>query len=136
MAIRALLLTFFMAAVSLAGADSSPRGKLIQQAGQPSALETANHQVITLTGDAATQKVLHDARLAGLDFEAKGHFTSPTSFEVDPIENRALLVHKGDHVYRVTYYCDTCSIRTYEPGPCLCCQEETHLDLIDPKQDQ
>jgi hypothetical protein len=136
MALRALLLTLIIAATSFASGSSNPRGKLTQQPGRPPALETANHEFIYLTGDAPTQKVLKDARLAGLDVEAKGHFTSATEFTVDPIEDRALLVHKGDSLYRVTYYCHTCSIRTYEPGPCLCCQEETILDLIDPKQDQ
>jgi hypothetical protein len=136
MAIRALILSMALAAVSLAGEKATTRGKLVQHAGQPSVLETADHQIITLSGDSSTQKILHDQRLAGFDLEAKGHFTAPAVFQVDPIEERALLVHKGDNVYRVTYYCHTCSIRTYEPGPCMCCQEETRLDLIDPKQDQ
>jgi hypothetical protein len=25
-----------------------------------------------------------------------------------------------------------CNIRAYTPGPCVCCQRETTLDLIDP----
>jgi hypothetical protein len=32
----------------------------------------------------------------------------------------------------ITYWCDVCSIRAYTPGPCVCCQQETTLDLRDP----
>jgi hypothetical protein len=137
MALRALFLTLAVAAASLA-ADTTPnaRGKLIQQPGKPPAIETPGKQLVYLNGDAPTLSILKDKRLAGVDLEAKGHFTSPNQFEIDSIENRALLVHKGDKLYRVTYYCDVCSIRTYSPGPCPCCQEETRLDLIDPSQDR
>jgi hypothetical protein len=34
----------------------------------------------------------------------------------------------------ITYWCDVCSIRTYTPGKCWCCQQETTLDLRDPDQ--
>jgi len=34
----------------------------------------------------------------------------------------------------VTYWCDICAIRAYTPGPCVCCQRETTLDLRDPDQ--
>jgi hypothetical protein len=135
MALRASLLSLIIAAASMAATATTIRGKLTEQSGT-AAIETTNHQFIHLTGDAATQKILRDERVSGMDLEVKGHFTSNNEFAVDPIEDRAILVHKGEHLYRVTYYCDTCSIRTYEPGRCLCCQEETRLDLIDPKQGQ
>jgi hypothetical protein len=32
----------------------------------------------------------------------------------------------------VTYWCEVCAIRTYTPGECMCCQENTELDLRDP----
>jgi hypothetical protein len=132
---RAFMLSLIISSAAIASSPATPRGKLTQQSGK-AAIETADHQYLYLTGDAATQKILRDERLGGMDLEVRGHFTSAGEFAVDPMEDRAILVHKGDHLYRVTYYCDTCSIRTYEPGRCLCCQEETHLDLIDPKQDQ
>lgn len=137
MALRVLLLTLAVATASLAsGPTPNARGKLTQQPGKPPAIEMANKQILYLNGDAPTVSILKDKRLAGVDLEVKGHFTSPNQFEIDTIENRALLVHKGDKLYRVTYYCDVCSIRTYSPGPCPCCQEETRLDLIDPSQDR
>jgi len=134
---RAFLLAFFPLAVSFA-ADPKPgtiRGKLLQSPGKAPAIETADHRVISLAGDEPTQRVLNDPRLAGFDLEAKGRFTAADQFVVDPIHTKAMFVHKDGHVKVITYWCDVCSIRTYAPGPCWCCQKETLLDLRDPDQD-
>jgi len=133
----ALLLSCCLAAcfAQTPKADSI-RGTLLQRAGKPPAIETAAHQVISLDGDEPTKGVLNDQRLAGFDLEAKGHFTAPGQFAVDPIHTRAMFIHKDGHVKVITYWCDVCSIRTYTPGPCWCCQKETLLDLRDPDQDQ
>ena len=109
-------------------------GKFIQREGQTPAVETADHKLVVLQGDGSTEHVLHDKRLAGLDVEAKGHFTTPDRFQVDPFHTRPLYVVKDGKHLMVTFWCDTCSIRTYEPGPCWCCQRETKLDLRDPDQ--
>ena len=113
----------------------SIRGTLVERPGKPPALETADHHIISLNGDDATKGVLNDKRMAGFDLEAKGHFTAPDQFLVDPIHTRAMFVHKDGHVKVITYWCDVCSIRTYTPGPCWCCQKETTLDLRDPDSD-
>jgi hypothetical protein len=105
------------------------RGKLVQRENQPPAIETAEQKLIVLDGDGTTGHVLHDKRLAGQDFEALGHFTSADHFQVDPAYTHALHVLKDGKRFMVTYWCDVCSIRQYEPGPCMCCQRETHLDL-------
>jgi hypothetical protein len=110
----------------------SLRGKLNQQPGKP-AIETAGHKFVFLDGDEATRGVLEDKRLAGADLEVAGHFTAADHFQVDPIHTRALRVHKDGKAKLVTYWCDTCSIRTWTPGKCWCCQEETALDLRDPE---
>ena len=34
----------------------------------------------------------------------------------------------------VTYWCEVCAIRSYTPGLCVCCRDETTLDLRDPDQ--
>jgi len=112
------------------------RGFLRQHPGGPPALETADHRMISLDGDEQTKSVLNDTRLAGFDMEAKGHFIAPDKFQVDPIHTKAMFVHKDGHLKVITYWCDTCSIRTYTPGPCMCCQKETTLDLRDPDQDR
>ena len=88
--------------------------------------------MIVLAGDGSTEHVLHDKRLAGLDLEAKGHFTAADRFQVDPFYRRALYVIKDGKRLMVTYWCEICSIRQYEPGPCWCCQRETKLDLHEP----
>ena len=112
-------------------ANTAVRGTLVQREGQSPALETAEHKLIPLDGDTPTQGVLNDKRLAGADLTLKGHFNSGR-FAVDPMHTKAMLAHKGGKAYRITYWCDLCAIRTYSPGVCVCCQQETQLDLRDP----
>ena len=127
-----------LAAGSALAADSRPgetlRGKLVLDDGKPPALETAQHKLVTLDGDEPTRKVLGDPGLNGFDVEAKGRFTAPDRFLIDPIHTRALLVRQGGKLRMITYWCDTCSIRSFTPGPCVCCQRETTLDLHDPDE--
>src|ERR1700691_1132458 len=135
-----LCLLVLVSCLAAAGFAEEPkavsiRGTLVQRAGKPPALETADHHIISLDGDDPTKGVLNDKRMAGFDLEAKGRFTAADQFLVDPIHTRAMFVHKDGHVKVVTYWCDVCSIRTYTPGPCWCCQKETTLDLRDPDSD-
>ena len=108
------------------------RGTLTVSENQAPRVETADHKQITLDADAQTTKVLHDVRLNGFHIETKGHFTAPDRFLIDPIHTRSLLVRDGGKLKMVTYWCDVCSIRSFTPGPCVCCQKETTLDLRDP----
>jgi hypothetical protein len=108
------------------------QGKLIVREGKPAALETPDHKLVQLTGDNPTQKVLGDSRLNGFEIQARGHFNSPGQFQLDPIHTHSMLVNREGHLKMVTYWCDVCSIRAYTPGPCVCCQQETVLDLRDP----
>ena len=105
------------------------RGKLVQTENQPPAIETVEHKLVVLEGDGPTVHVLHDKRMAGMDLEAKGHFTAADHFQVDPFHTHALHVVKDGKRLLITYWCDVCSIRQYEPGPCWCCQRETALAL-------
>ncbi len=107
-------------------------GKLVIHAGAPATLELATHQTVQLDGDTPTRKVLHDERISGMEAQATGHFTAPGKFLVDPQYKRALLVRQGGKLKMITYWCDVCGIRAYTPGPCVCCQKETALDLRDP----
>lgn len=111
------------------------RGKLLVREGKPAAVETADHKVIELDGDASTQKVLADNRLNGYEVQARGHFTTPTRFTVDPFHERGLVAVKNGSVKIITYFCDVCNIRQYTPGPCPCCQREMTLELRDPSQE-
>lgn len=87
---------------------------------------------VTLTGDEATQKVLADPRLNGVDFEALGRFAKDNQFTIDPIHERAIWAYRDGQRFMVTYWCPVCYIRTYSPGECWCCQDDTKLDLKDP----
>ena len=110
------------------------RGKLKQRGAAAPAIETDDHKVITLDGDEAAMKTLRDARINGFELEAKGHFTSADHFRIDPNHARSVLVRKDGKLKMITYWCDVCSIRSYEPGPCWCCQAETVLQLRDPNE--
>ena len=133
-AMRFCLCLLVMAAFCLAADPTAVtiQGQLIVREGKPASLETPDHKLVELTGDNPTQKVLGDTRLNGFEIQAKGHFTSPGQFQLDPMHTHSLLVHKDGHLKMVTYWCDICSIRAYTPGPCVCCQQETVLDLRDP----
>jgi hypothetical protein len=110
----------------------SVRGKLTVHEGAPATIETEDHQTVTIDGDAVTRKVLNDERLNGFEVEAHGHFTNPGHFVINPTHTHSLLVRQSGKLKLVSYWCDICSIRAYTPGPCVCCQRETNLDLIDP----
>ena len=112
------------------------RGTLLVRPGKPPAIQTADHRVVTLEADAQTLSVLGDRRLDGFDLEVKGRPLAPDRFLVDPFHTRSMFVRRDGRLKVITYWCDTCSIRTYTPGPCWCCQKETILDLRDPDQDR
>jgi len=117
-------------AVSAKPAGESLRGTLTLQAGNKPAIETRDSKVVFLEGDEQTAAVLRDERLTGADLEVIGHFKATGVFVVDPIHTKAMFVHKEGQRLMITYYCRVCSIRTYSPGKCMCCQQETELDLI------
>jgi hypothetical protein len=123
---------FAEATTTTAGAAATPtiRGKLTLRDGKP-ALVLSDHRMIAVDGDESTRGVLKDTRLAGADLEMAGHFANPDLFMADPIYTKALHVYKNGKRLSVSYWCATCSIRTYTPGTCVCCQAETDLDLQD-----
>lgn len=112
-------------------AENKIRGKLTRRDGLPPAIELPDHRLVAVDGDEPTRGILNDKRLAGADLEAAGHFTGPGNFVVDPIHTKALHVYKDGKRRSISYWCSTCSIRTYTPGNCVCCQQETELDLQD-----
>jgi len=135
MRLRCILLLALFAGACFAESDSvTLRGKLTQAEGKPPALATADGKLIPLEGDKSTSGVLNDARLAGAQMELRGHFSGEL-FQVDPIHTQAMHVHREGKRLIVTYWCATCSIRTFAPGLCWCCQQETALDLREPDKD-
>jgi hypothetical protein len=118
--------------VLAAGSAGMPlRGKLVKGPGDRPALQTPDGKLLFLTGDEDTLGVLKDKRLAGADFEVIGTRSGDT-VEINPIHTSALFAYKEGKRLRVTYWCDVCAIRTYTPGLCWCCREETALDFQDP----
>ena len=112
------------------GPSSSVRGKLVQREGKPPAIETVAHDLVVTEGEPETLAVLNDKRLAGFDIELLGHYDAQGRFTVGPFyTSSSIIVHKDGKRYSVTYWCPICSIRAYTPGKCVCCQQETNLDL-------
>jgi len=121
----------FGAALWAAGKKDTVRGTLVQKSGQKPAVRTPSGKLVTLDGDEPTRGVLNDPRLAGLDFEAIGKFEGPDTLRIDPIHTRSMFIHRDGKRLMITYWCAVCAIRTYTPGKCWCCQEETALDPIE-----
>jgi len=113
---------------ALAGA--SFRGRLTRDAAGKPVLES-NGRRLRLSGDADTEAVLADDRLLNADLEVIGR-EAGGAVAIDPMHSAALWVHKDGRRLRITYWCDICAIRTYTPGLCVCCREETVLDLREP----
>ncbi len=105
-------------------AEKTLRGKLLNG----DLLETPSGP-IKLTGDEPTLGVIRDPRVIGLELEVIGEARGTGALEIGPIHKRALYAIKSGRRLFVTYWCDICSIRTYTPGQCWCCQEQTELDL-------
>jgi hypothetical protein len=110
------------------------RGRLMvpEEEGEAT-LQTAEGKRVPLHGDEQTEKVLHDKRLDGWDFEVHGQYGADGRFEILPIHLAALFTYQDGRFLRVTYYCDVCAIRTYSPGICMCCREETRVDAVTPE---
>jgi hypothetical protein len=89
-------------------------------------------QIVTLDGEEAVLKVLDDERLWGSDFEVVGEESGEGRLRIDGIHTKPLWVHVKGERLGVSYWCEICYIRTYSPGKCWCCQEETKLDPKDP----
>ena len=97
----------------------------------PGVIVTPQGKRVKLTGDEPTQLVLNDHRMNGLDVEVVG-VKSGSGLAINPIHLRGIWVYQKGQRLMVTYWCDICYIRTYSPGQCWCCQEDTRFDPKDP----
>lgn len=129
---RRLIPLLAVAALLPAKGKSTVRGRLTPQAGGRVFIRTADGRMVLLDGDAESLGVARDARLHQEDFEAAGEWDGESRFVIDPIHERALFVHRQGKRLVVTYWCAVCAIRSWTPGKCACCQEETDVDLRDP----
>lgn len=106
----------------LLGVDAEGRPVLRPPHGEP----------VRLEGDVPTLAVLQDKRLHGRQLEVIGEPLGQGRFRVGPIHLKSMWVLQDGKRLLITYWCSVCSIRTYSPGKCQCCQEETELDLKEP----
>jgi hypothetical protein len=121
---RALLL---LPGMLLVAGGKPLRGKLV--AGRKLMV---GDRTVALVGDEAVGKVLEDERLLGSELEVEGVAEGEGKFLIDGIHNKPVyLFVKGERL-GVSYWCEICYIRTYSPGKCWCCQEDTKLDPKDP----
>jgi hypothetical protein len=102
--------------------EQSIQGKLVVEAGKPSVLEVGG-KATRLTSDVESiADTLQDARLSGRELKLIGKQRGDGSFGVHDF-----FVVRGDKLFRLIYFCDTCNITTFSPGICLCCQQPTVL---------
>lgn len=133
---RGAILLFLPAALLRASGKERVSGRLQPAAGGGKVfIRTGDGRVVELTGDRSTMAVLRDERVIGEEFEAQGEWKSKVVFGIDPIHTKALFVRRRGQLLVVTYWCEVCAIRTYAPGRCQCCQEETAFDPRDPSLD-
>lgn len=126
------ILLFTPVAAIAAGGRATISGRLQTSGTGPVLLKTQDGRLITLEGDVSTKAVLSDPRVIKEQFEAIGEWKSPEAFLIDPIHRKALFIRRGSQLLVITYWCEVCAIRTYAPGRCQCCQEDTALDPRDP----
>jgi hypothetical protein len=125
---RRLLLCALALARYARAAEELLRGKL-----QPQRRLESNGRTLQLEGDEPTRLVLDDERLLGRDLSVMGELIRPDHFRIVPIHRKSLFVWNKDQKQLVSYWCDICYIRTWSPGKCWCCQEETRFDPINPE---
>ena len=94
------------------------------------ALETQAGELIPLLEDPRGRAFRSDERLRKMEVELLvRHYTATPVRQIIRVSEIA----DGSR-YEIDYWCDVCSIRSYSPGLCWCCQQETTLDLRDPNQ--
>ena len=117
--------------LSLSAADKPKtetiRGKLIVRAGRRRR-SRREHQTIQLDGYADPQSAARSTRQwfrRGSPRPLHGARAVPGR----PPTHALLLVHEDGKLKMITYWCDVCYIRAYAPGPCVCCQKDTDVEL-------
>lgn len=115
----------------LAAADVAVRGHVAASSGQPQApgrpllFMTDEGQRLTLSGDEYSTSQLTDPRLKDRHWELRGTPKADGGFDV-----LRLFTIKDGELFRVTYFCVICNIRSHNNGPCMCCQEETEIQEL------
>ena len=102
------------------------RGKLvaIKPPVTHAAFRTESGEIYTLLSNRTSSALFLDTNLQSRTLLLGGRMLLGTrTFEL----TRNLRSIREDKVYELYYYCDICSIKGSEPGPCMCCRDAVHL---------
>jgi hypothetical protein len=89
------------------------------------ALVTTAGKVYPLVKDDGARMFFKDARLLDRPMRLTGRLVAGDFLQVVQVHSV-----KNGRLYEVDYWCDICSIRTFEPGQCTCCGEPMVLREI------
>jgi len=114
----------------LTAKDTIVRGRLAQSAGQNPSDQaihfvTDDGQALTLVGDDYSTSQLADPELKDRYWELRGNLKPDGVFEV-----LRLFTIKDGKLFRVTYFCVICNIRSHHHALCMCCQDDTELQEL------
>jgi hypothetical protein len=103
------------------------KGKLVpfaEGSREPVKFKTESGAVYTLISNRMSSALFIDTNLQTKTLLLKGRVLPNTrSFEV----TGNLRSIRDGKVHELYYYCDICSIKGSDPGPCMCCREPVHL---------
>ena len=103
------------------------KGKLVPAApssGKRWKFQTVSGAVYTLVSNRMSSALFTDTNFQAKTLLLKGRVSMPAGhFEV----TGNLRSIRDGKMHELYYYCDICSIKDTEPGPCMCCREPVHL---------
>ena len=85
--------------------------------------KTERGAVYTLISNRNSAALFADTNLQAKTLILKGRLVDAHSFEV----TGNLGSIRDGKIHELYYYCDICSIKGSETGPCMCCREPVHL---------
>jgi hypothetical protein len=93
------------------------------EASQPARFKAESGAVYTLVSNRMSLALFTDTNLQGRTLLLKGRALAGKRFEV----TGNLHSIRNGQVHELFYYCDICSIKGSDPGPCMCCREPVHI---------
>ena len=103
------------------------RGKLVPCApgsGGPLRFNTESGAVHTLVSNRMSSALFTDTNFQTKTLLLKGRVSMPVG-RLEVTGNLRSI--RDGKIHELYYYCDICSIKGSEPGPCMCCREPVHL---------
>ena len=93
------------------------------QSGQTARFKAESGTVYTIVSNRMSLALLTDTNLQSRTLLLKGRELPGKRFEVTG-NPRSI---RDSQIHELFYYCDICSIKGSDPGPCMCCREPVHL---------